>query len=182
MNRVRRSLGDRHRKRVETYLPRLFGYALSLGNDREAAQDLVQECVLRALAARRSPTDEPAYRAWLFRILRNAYLDQARRLDREARPSDDEPAVDSNLVWRCDERLISELTIRAGMARLTPCHREIIALVDIVGFSYAEAAALLNVPPGTVMSRLSRARLALLGEVMDGNVRPLPLAAERSAG
>lgn len=167
--------------RVEAYLPRLFGYAMSLVRDRSAAEDLVQECVLRALGARRSPDHEAAYRAWLFRILRNAFIDQLRRAGREIASGDEpEPEIESSAMWRFDERLISALTVERGMARLCRPHREIVALVDIAGFSYREAAEFLDIPQGTVMSRLSRARLALLDAIAEGNVRPLPLAARRS--
>ncbi len=168
------------RANIEGYLSRLLGYAVSLANDRDAAQDLVQECVLRALAARRVPDDEPAYRAWLFRILRNVFLDQMRRTRREVPVSEDNKALDDSF-WRHDERLISALTVRAGLDRLAAHHREIIALVDLAGFSYGEAADFLGVPPGTVMSRISRARRSLLDEITDGNVHPLPVAARRRA-
>ena len=70
---------SRQRKRIETYLGRLFGYAFSLTRNREDSRDLVQDCVLRALSAQSVPGDEPAYRAWLFRILRNLWYDQIKR-------------------------------------------------------------------------------------------------------
>lgn len=172
----------RNRRRIEGYLPRLLGYALSLTNDRDAAQELVQECALRALTTRRVPDDEPAYRAWLFRILRNAFIDQTRRSHRLVSTPEHEPEVDSSVVWRCDERLISALTVKTGMSRLTAPHSEIIALVDLAGFSYGEAAAFLGIPRGTVMSRLSRARLALLERILEGNVYPLPSPLPSVAG
>ncbi len=172
-------MSDRERHRIESYLSRLLGYALSLTADRDSANELVHECAVRSLAARRVPDDEPAYRAWLFRILRNAFLDRVRRSSNEFAAPKDEPMVESSAVWDYDDQLISALTVRAGMARLAPHHREIIALVDLVGFSYGEAAGFLGVPRGTVMSRLSRARDALLDQIAEGNVRPLPLAARR---
>jgi len=63
------------RPRIEAYLRRLYGYAVSLAGNHHQAEDLVQECALRALTAKNVPGDEPAYRAWLFRILRNAFVD-----------------------------------------------------------------------------------------------------------
>ncbi len=66
------------RTRIEAYLRRLYGYAFSLAGDHHQAEDLVQECAVRALTAKNTPRDERAYRAWLFRILRNAFLDQVR--------------------------------------------------------------------------------------------------------
>ncbi len=170
------------RCRLEGYLGRLFGYALSLTNDREQARDLVQECALKALSAARAPRDEAAYRAWLFRILRNAFLDRRRRaghLDQVVEI--DEAEVANGEIWHTDDRLISAITVRLGMAKLSPAHREIIAVVDVVGFSYAEAAVFLDVPVGTVMSRLSRARQALLYRIGESKVRPLPVNTRRAA-
>ena len=62
-------------RRIEHYLDRLYGYALSLTGDPQDAMDLVQECAARAIAARRVPEDTSAYRAWLFRITRNRLSD-----------------------------------------------------------------------------------------------------------
>ncbi len=172
--------GDGRRRRIEAYLGRLAGYAHSLTNDREQARDLVQECALKALSARRVPEDEAAYRAWLFRILRNTFLDRRRRAGQGAPVLDsDEIDTVNGGIWQCDDRLISTLTVRLGMAKLSPAHREVIAVVDIVGFSYAEAADFLSVPVGTVMSRLSRARRALLDTMDEGKVQTLPVKAAR---
>ncbi|MCG8595375.1 MAG: RNA polymerase sigma factor [Kiloniellales bacterium] len=160
----------RQGRRIEPYLERLFGYAFSLTRSREDSADLVQDCALRALSARRTPRDEAAYRAWLFRILRNAWLDRVRRprLEQQGLPSEDLIA-DADL-WIGDERRINTLTVRLGLAKLTMAQREIIALVDIVGLSYAETAEVLGLPRGTVMSRLSRARRALF-EVLSQDSR-----------
>jgi RNA polymerase sigma-70 factor (ECF subfamily) len=164
------------RRRLEGCLGRLFGYGLSLTNDRDQARDLVQECALKALSAARVPRDEAAYRAWLFRILRNAFLDRRRRAAQMGQAVEiDEVEMLNGEIWRTDDRLISALTVRLGMAKLSPAHREIIAVVDIIGFSYAEAADFLGVPVGTVMSRLSRARQALLLRIGESTVRSLPL-------
>jgi RNA polymerase sigma-70 factor (ECF subfamily) len=173
---------DPRRCRLEAYLGRLFGYGLSLANDRERARDLVQECALKALSAKRVPRDEAAYRAWLFRILRNDFLDRQRRRGRLGTAVDlDQVDMVDGEIWHTDDRLISALTVRLGMARLSPAHREVLAVVDIGGFSYAEAAAFLSVPVGTVMSRLCRARRALLHSIGEGKVRPFPGEARRAA-
>lgn len=170
------------RQRIEAYLERLYGYAISLAGDREQARDLVQDCALRALGASRTPADESAYRAWLFRILRNAFVDGLRR----QRRSIEQQAPEEEVVAVAEARpgdgdLIDKLTVRRGLAALSPAHREIIALIDLAGFSYAEAAVLLDVAPGTVMSRLSRARAALLNAIEEDNVVPLRPREERSA-
>lgn len=172
---------DPRRSRLEGYLNRLFGYAVSLTNDREQARDLVQECALKALSAKRVPADEAAYRAWLFRILRNAFLDRQRRAGRRGPMVElSDEAVLNGELWHGDDRLISAITVRLGMAKLSQSHREVLAVVDIIGFSYAEAAEFLSVPVGTVMSRLSRARQALLHSIGESTLRPFPIEARRA--
>ncbi|MBU0724760.1 MAG: RNA polymerase sigma factor [Alphaproteobacteria bacterium] len=166
----------RRRERLDRglriHLPRLFGYALSLTGEREKAQDLVQNCAMNALSAKRVPEDDAALRAWLFKILRNCWIDQYRQavdlevLGEELPPSD----LSAN-----EARLIDDITVRQALEQLSPSAREIITLVDLAGFTYMEAAELLEVPVGTVMSRISRARLALHSLLQHSNVRPLRL-------
>jgi RNA polymerase sigma-70 factor (ECF subfamily) len=164
-------VSDPVERELRKCLPRLFGYAISLTGDPETAQDLLQDCAVRAFAAASHPAEPAALRAWFFRILRNAWIDQYRRDRYEPMTPADEPAVET---WRCDAALIDAITVRQGLARLSPAYREVIALVDLAGFAYAEAARILGVPVGTVMSRLSRARQALLAAIGESNVRPLP--------
>lgn len=151
-------------------LPRLVAFARTLVADMELARDLVQEAAARAIAARRVPQDAPAYRAWMFRIVRNAAVDELRRLH-PARPP--EPVVAAADLWQFDDARIAKITVEQGLASLEVAQREIIALIDIAGFSYAEAADILAAPIGTVMSRISRARLALLAAIETSAVRPL---------
>jgi len=163
--------------RIEPYLGRLYRYAYSLCRDEDTAKDLVQQCALKALGARSVPVDEPAYRAWLFVILRNALIDDRRRrktadMTIEATPPDEDcPAME---FWDGDERLINILSIKQAIERLGDNDREIIGLVDLAGLSYAEAASVLDIPAGTVMSRISRARSRLLALLERSNVTPLP--------
>ena len=163
---------------MEGYLKRLSGYAFCLTNDRDQARDLVQECAVRALSAKRVPRDDDAYRAWIFTILRNLFIDRLRRRRETSALPDDQPA-DSWQVWHYDEHLITGLTVKLGLEQLTPAHREILGLVDIAGFTYHEAAQILDIPAGTVMSRVSRARQALLDILADSNVRAFPAQRRR---
>lgn len=149
-------------------LPRLVGFARVMLGNADGARDLVQEAASRALGAGRVPADAPAYRAWMFRIVRNAAIDELRRL--RVKPEEEPPAVD---VWRFDNACIAKITVEQGMTALGASHREIIALIDIAGFSYAEAAELLGIPAGTVMSRITRARSALLAAIDSSSVRPM---------
>jgi RNA polymerase sigma-70 factor (ECF subfamily) len=160
--------------RIEPYLKRLFGYAFSLSRDPHGAEDLVQECAVRALAAGNPPTDEPAYRSWLFRILKNAFVDRLRRDETAATHISELGGVAEMEFWQGEERLITTLTVKIGMEKLPPPQRQILGLIDIAGLSYAEAARSLGVPVGTVMSRLSRARRALLDICAASNNRHLP--------
>ena len=162
------------RQQIEPYLGRLFAYALQLTDDRESARDLVQDCAVKALAAKQVPKDEPAIRAWLFKILRHAHYDRLRRptpLDTaEALSSDNAPSIN---LWDADDRMIYVLTVRLALRQLPAPQREILALVDVAGLSYAEASRVLDIPPGTVMSRLARARKALLDLILRDNIVPL---------
>jgi RNA polymerase sigma-70 factor (ECF subfamily) len=167
------------RTRIEAYLRRLYGYAFSLAGDHHQAEDLVQECAVRALTAKNTPGDERAYRAWLFRILRNAFLDRARHRKVAVSATDEEIFAPETEFWQGNERFISVLTVKLEMAKLPRRQREIIALIDIVGLSYAETAQLLDVPIGTVMSRVSRARRMLLDAIEVSNVHELPVRKQK---
>ncbi len=169
------------RKRQRTndpsdYLDRLFGYAYSLCGDRDDARDLVQDCALKAMTARRTPEDAPAYRAWLFKILRNQHFDRLRRRRTAEAWSEEISALPTRETEysTVDERLIDVITVKMEFSKLPAVHREILGLIDIAGFSYAEAAAHLDVPVGTVMSRVSRARKTLLSAIAEADVHPLP--------
>lgn len=164
--------------RIEPYLGRLYRYAFSLAREEEVARELVQTSAVKALGAHKVPEEDSAYRAWLFVILRNAFLDHLRR-NRLSRslidPEIDPPESSAMEYWRGDERLINELNVKQALGRLRASDREIIGLVDLAGLSYAETARVLDVPAGTVMSRISRARARLLVLVGESNVEPLAL-------
>ena len=174
------------RQAVQELAARLYGYAMSLCADPTLAEDLAQETVTRAIAARRAPTDDAAFRAWAFRILRNAWIDHMRREGRLVILDGDDMAdaidnhrIDGPAIF--DDSLVNALTVRFALARLKPAHREIIGLVDVAGFSYAEAADILVIPVGTVMSRLSSARAGLAKAIVDANIVPMPLRARRKS-
>jgi RNA polymerase sigma-70 factor (ECF subfamily) len=161
---------DGSEKRLKPYYGRLFGYAISLSQNRDTAHDLFQECMVRALSARSVPEQESAFRAWLFVIMRNLWIDRARSRQRKS-TKEDEVANDQAVNPEpLDIALVTGLSVRQAFGRLSVEHREILALVDISGFSYAEAASMLTVPRGTVMSRVSRARRALAALLVEGDV------------
>ena len=170
---------------LEAQLARLTNYALCMTRDRESARDLVQSSIVKALAAKKVPSDERAYKAWLFKILRNTFLDNLRKQatqDNILRDLMEKSDFDGNNlqesdVYSIEQRKINILSVHQGLEKLNPGQREILVLVDMAGFSYREAADILQLPTGTVMSRLSRSRNALLRE-MDGiNIGPVAIAA-----
>ncbi|WP_338665176.1 RNA polymerase sigma factor [Pararoseomonas sp. SCSIO 73927] len=155
-------------------LPRLRAFARSLAGTRDAADELVQATCERALRA--ASRFEPGTRldSWLFRIMRNRWIDEHRA--RRPHASLDDPCLAPALELESarheepDERLrLGE--VRAALGRLPEAQRSVLVLVCVQGLSYREAAAVLDVPVGTVMSRLARARAAVsaaLGENKGG--------------
>lgn len=166
--------------RIEEHLSRLwgrlYGYAMTLTGSVEQAQELMQDVAVKALAARRIPPADRALRAWLFTIVRNAWIDCLRRERKHLAGAGEGRAGELSLhsAWRFDESVVAEITVRQGLGRIDPIYRDIIALVDIAGFGYAEAAEIVGIPVGTVMSRISRGRAALLEVIAETNLRPLP--------
>jgi RNA polymerase sigma-70 factor, ECF subfamily len=154
---------------------KVFGYACALCPDISGAEDLYQDTILRAMTAPSVPTDFTAYRVWLFRIMRNLWIDRLRAQGRL--PEFDTVAeIDDMPSAHADDQVVNALAVRQAFGALSKPHRDILALVDICGFSYAEAAEMLDVPAGTIMSRVSRARAALAARMQEErNVISLPL-------
>ncbi len=150
----------------------LHRYARALTGDPDAGQDLWQEAAARFLAARRVPDDETEARLYLFRCLRNILIDQARHSRVAMAHAAEQDALHGQPT--IDPRgMIAEITVRQALERLSPDQRELVALVDIAGFTYLEAAGTLGIPVGTVMSRLARARAAMLAEIAGSRVVPI---------
>lgn len=125
------------------------------------AEELVQETYRRALAAARKPDPptEESTRAWLFTIIRNLWVNEQRHRHRWASaPLADEMPVASEPVDTQLSRKLLQSEVRHAIDMLPEAHREVVLLRDIEGLSYAEIAAVLGCPAGTVMSRLARAR------------------------
>ncbi len=137
------------------HLPRLRRYARALTGDVNRADDLVQDTLERALAKLDLWQPGSDLRAWLFTLMHNLFVNQIRvRRPQETVMEDalDEP-VSGGQMEALDAR-----DIHAALARLPEEQRAVMLLVGLEQFGYAEAAQVLGVPPGTVMSRLSRAR------------------------
>jgi RNA polymerase sigma-70 factor (ECF subfamily) len=141
-------------------IPHLRAFARSLSGDADRADDLVQDAILRALRAESQFTPGTNFRAWIFTILRNQYVNQLRRRKFVAEPKD---GVDLDLLWvpPSQDAKLEFQDFRRALMMLTPDQREILLMVGASGFSYEEAAEICGCAVGTVKSRLSRARREL---------------------
>ncbi len=171
------------RHQIVDFLPRLRRFSYALTGDQDKGDDLVQETCARALS--RLDQWEPGTRldSWMFRIAQNLWLDQRRAHKVRGNTVDIDEVYD---LAGDDGRAITEsrLTlaeVSQGMARLPSDQQVIIALVCVEGLSYKEAAEVLDVPIGTVMSRLARARRALFdkAEPDSKSVQPIKLESRR---
>jgi RNA polymerase sigma-70 factor (ECF subfamily) len=144
-------------RRIECHIPALRRYARGLLRDADRAEDLLQDCLERALSRRHLFVRYDNLRAWLFRIMRHIYLNDMRTL-RRAGPT---LALQEGSLPASSADQITHVEVAETMAafdRLSAEHREALLMVVVEGLGYREAAKLLGVPPGTVMSRAARAR------------------------
>jgi RNA polymerase sigma-70 factor, ECF subfamily len=162
------------RERLSELLPPLRLRALKLCRDRDAADDLLQETVLRALSFESSYRSDTNLKAWLYQVMFSVFITRCRRRRRNSRFLA-EHGADPNL-WCGNpdpnqpqealsppvERAISHLPLHFG---------QVVVLVDLQDLSYSEAAEQLGVPIGTIMSRLHRGRRLLKGQLTPANER-----------
>ena len=141
------------RAAMPALLPSLRGYARALCRDAQAADDLVQDTILRALAAEIQWQPGTNLRAWLFTILRNAWLSGLRRRRESELTEGHTLAAAAPQMGRME---LADLA--AAMAQLPAVQREALTLVGAQGFSVAEAAEICAVPEGTIKARMSRGR------------------------
>jgi RNA polymerase sigma-70 factor (ECF subfamily) len=151
----------------------LYGVARRLVGSREEADDLVQETYARAFRSWRSFQPGTNLRAWLFRILTNLNIDRGRKVQRtpDLQPLEEsdyflynkleESAVDQNPDERRVVERLSQSDAVTALADLPHDFRDVVLLVDLADFTYSDAAQILDIPIGTVMSRLHRGRRIL---------------------
>jgi RNA polymerase sigma-70 factor (ECF subfamily) len=178
-----RRLADDARERVRfeeealDLADQVFRVARGLVNSKEEAEDLVQDTYARAFRSWRSFTPGTNLRAWLLRILTNLNIDRGRRIQRSP---DLQPLEESDyfLYNKLEEssgdteenRVVERLSqddIVDALAAVPHDFRDVLVLVDIGDFTYADAAQILDIPIGTVMSRLHRGRRILKKELAD---------------
>lgn len=156
-----RNLKNRQQELVDA-LPNIRRFALSLTGNMADADDLLQSTVERLL--KRGLPDDADVVPWSIKVCRNLWIDEIRarkvRID-----ASDEPVVIGEQVLMGEQQVHGEMTlgeVQAALARLPEEQRAVIELVAVEGYAYKEAAEVLEIPIGTVMSRLARARTALI--------------------
>ncbi len=164
---------------AEPFMGALFGTAMRLSNNRADAEDLVQETYLKAFRAYGSFREGTNLRAWLFRILTNTHINRYRTKSRRPQEAEldnvenlylyrrvgDEgisPSAEDDLMQR-----LTDPTVTDAVAQLPEHYRLPVLLADVEGFAYKEIAEILEIPIGTVMSRLHRGRNALQKALYD---------------
>jgi RNA polymerase sigma-70 factor, ECF subfamily len=178
-----RRLADDARERVRfeeealDLADQVYRVARGLVSSKEEAEDLVQDTYARAFRSWRSFTPGTNLRAWLLRILTNLNIDRGRRVQRspdmqslEERDYYLYDRLEATSGEKDEERVIERLSqddIVDALAEVPHDFRDVVVLVDIGDFSYADAAQILDIPVGTVMSRLHRGRRILKKELAD---------------
>ena len=156
---------------MKAEIPRLRRFARYMTRDADYSDDLVQECLTRAIANIDSWQPGTNLRAWLFVILKNVFRNDKRRAQHDMAYRNGLER-DAPLVVQADQHhhlVLSE--VQEAFLRLTEDHREVLMLIAVEGLRYEEAASILNISVGTVKSRLSRARMALRALI---GIQPVP--------
>jgi len=146
---------------IEEYLPHLRRYAMALAHNPVAADDLVQESVTRALSKSRLFTEGTNLRAWLFTVMHNVHISNARRNKQIGAPIDPDIAAATLATRPCQEDPLILKALEKAMQIIPDTQRVAVILAGVEGMSYDEISDHLNVPVGTIKSRVSRGREAL---------------------
>ena len=168
------ALRERFERDVIPLLPSLYGAALRMTRNKSDAEDLVQETYLRAFRGFAGFQEGTNLKAWLYRILTNSFINTYRKKQREPQTVEGPDDLDE---WYLYDRLggrnveasaenevldrIPDADVKAALESLPEYFRLAVLLADVEGFSYKEIADIVDVPIGTVMSRLHRGRKAL---------------------
>lgn len=149
---------NRFEKLLIAEIPSLRRYARALSGDANRADDLVQDCLTRAISRRKLWLSHKGMRPWLFSIMHNIFINDLRR-------TDNTPVVDSSDDYRNNslsqddaDSFVAQSDFDQALAQLSAEYREVLLLVGLEQLSYKQAASVAGVPVGTIMSRLARAR------------------------
>jgi RNA polymerase sigma-70 factor (ECF subfamily) len=144
---------------IESCIPALRRYAGSLLRDRQEVDDLVHDCLVRALDRLHKRQSEAEIRPWLFAIMHNLYVDRARRKQTRGAAEPLDTIAESTLgVDARQEDYVQAREVMRVVELLPEELRWVLLLVTVEDLTYAEVSRVLDIPIGTVMSRLSRAR------------------------
>jgi RNA polymerase sigma-70 factor, ECF subfamily len=157
-------------QKLEETIPALRRYAWALLRNESDADDLVQDCILRAIDRLNRFRTDSELRPWLFTIMQNLYVNSWRRKRRQAELVTDDAEADL-AVSPSQPAGMEVRDVLRGLDALPDDQRQVLLLTAVEGFQYDEVARMLDVPTGTVMSRLSRAR-DRLRDFIEGRERP----------
>lgn len=174
------ALRDNESQAVEACIPYLRRYAHALTGDMHRADDLVQDCLERAIKHFDQFRPGTNLRAWLFTILHNVRCDHHRRV---VRRGTEIPLDGADRVWTRPTQLdqLEVQDFKRAFARLSEPHRQVLLLTALEGLNYEEAAGVLDIEVGTVKSRVFRAREQLRRE-QQALARPTPRSEWRQPG
>jgi len=147
-------------------MPNLRKFALRLTRNLHEAEDLVQSTLLRAIEKQEMFEDNTNLFSWTSKIMFNLFVTGYRRKKKFESQYDPEPHIMATAVEAAQENMVDLALVRSAMQRLSKEHREMLVLICIKGMRYEEVSEFLQIPVGTVRSRLSRAR-AQLQQLMD---------------
>ncbi|MCG8619922.1 MAG: RNA polymerase sigma factor [Desulfobacterales bacterium] len=171
------------REQLAQYLPRLKRFALNLTRDGESADDLVQSACEKALVKKEQYRTSSRLDSWLYRIMYTLWIDRIRR--RKTRYSKLKILKGSDTSQGQAEtetlRIDAKMDIQKALACLKPDQRTAVLLVMVEGYSYIQVSEILKVPPGTVASRVARAR-SILNDALSGTKPITPLTGQTDEG
>jgi RNA polymerase sigma-70 factor, ECF subfamily len=177
-------MADELRLRLVEVLPRLRRFALSLTGDRDRADDLVQEACVRALANAAQWQPGTRLDSWVYKIAQNLWFDRLRSAKVRGPESDIEDEM--HLVGVDGREVVEERSTLAIVSKriseLSQDQQLLVGLICVDGLSYKEAADTLGLPIGTVMSRLSRARMSIAAGMEASHAAPPPVQRGTRAG
>lgn len=155
---------------LEYCIPALRRYAFTLAHGQDEADDLVQDCLERAIRKQGLWQKKSSLRAWLFTMQHNLFINQLKSKGRKPELVSSTEAL-TDVIEPSQPNVIMR-DIHYCMQQLPQDQQEVLLLVTVEGFSYKEVGKIAGIPLGTVMSRLSRARKTLQ-ELMNGEIKPV---------
>lgn len=158
------------RHEIQALRPILYRLAWSWCQNSDLADDLVQETILKGLKKSSQLRDHSQVKSWLCRILSNVYYDHFRAQKPNDSTEMDEITTDELGPEQQTHRRDLLTRIQSGLRSLSEDHRQIVTLIDIMGLTYNEVSETLNIPVGTVMSRLNRARRKLRDQLIQRDI------------